>query len=265
MRVAGMVSRQIDARIEISRERPNDCLLRFLNYPPKTGTTAPPQCFFESPFPANPDFWLRDVDLSCASPWNDSYGRFRAGTAISKRHIVFAKHYPLAVGTRIAFVGTTGDVSYYFVKAVKGIASCDIMLGLLNYELTPDIIPSKILPKDFTNYVGRLEGLPVVTLTQDEKATLAELIATDSSNDHGLVSFSPSKQLHRSKYNIKIQSGDSGSPTFIVVGTRPILLFCLTTAMGGYPYHCFAKEVQRTMDDLFPGYKLETFDFSSAK
>jgi len=253
----------IDGRVAAAHPKVPQCLSRFNAYPPGAGVLGFPRCLWESPFKANPDFWLKGVDFSCASPWNDSHGRLRAGTAISRRHIVFAKHFPLAAGTRIAFVGEGGDTSHYTVKATKALDECDIMLGLLDYELTPDVHPAKILPPDFTNYVGRVEGLPVVTLTQSEKAFLSELISMDLSPRHGLVSFLPPKGPVRKLYHQKICGGDSGSPTFLVVGKEPVLLFCLSTSMGGYDYHYFVRQVQKAMDDLCPGYRLEAFDFAT--
>ena len=80
---------------------PAVCLARFADYPPSKGKLGFPRCLFENPFPANPHFYLKDVDFSCASPWNDSTGTLRAGTLISKRHIIFAKHFPLWKGVRI--------------------------------------------------------------------------------------------------------------------------------------------------------------------
>ena len=83
---------------------PAVCLSRFAEYPPSKGRLGFPRCLFQKPFPANEKFWLKGVDFSCASPWNDECGAVWAGTLISKRHIIFAKHFPLWKGCRVLFV-----------------------------------------------------------------------------------------------------------------------------------------------------------------
>ena len=61
-------------------------------------------------FVLNTAFWADDIDTSCASMWNDSvydiwggdcFQWNKAGTAISKRHIITAWHYAIPTGTTI--------------------------------------------------------------------------------------------------------------------------------------------------------------------
>ena len=79
----------------IAGSDPAVSLSRFADYPPSKGKLGFPRCLWEKPFPANEKFWLKGVNFSCASPWSDESGTVRAGTLISKRHIIFAKHFPL--------------------------------------------------------------------------------------------------------------------------------------------------------------------------
>ena len=37
--------------------------------------------------------WANDVDTSCASFWNSQHGQLRAGTLLTKRHVLFANHF----------------------------------------------------------------------------------------------------------------------------------------------------------------------------
>lgn len=246
----------LDARIAASTGKLPHCLSRFLDYPPGNG---------KSGFRPNPDFWLKGIDLTCASPWNDSYGRVRAGTAISRRHIVCAKHFPLAVGTRIAFVGETGEVSHYSVTATKAHETCDIMVGLLDYELTPDIHPAKVLPADFEKWIPVGTSWPLLTLNQDEKAFLSHMRCLRS-NVAGHIRWLNKKlpkQQSISSFGGGLTGGDSGNPAFLLYRGRPILLFCVLSggAGDGPKIHEFRGDVQRMMDDLCPGYVLENFDF----
>ena len=237
-------------------------LSRFDDYPPSKGKLGFPRCLFENPFPANEKFWLKDVDFSCASPWNDSTGNLRAGTLISRRHIVFAKHFPLWKGVRILFVGADGGVCPCSVDAVREVPRTDIMVGLLNAEVTPNIRPAKILPPDFPKYIGDGKGLPIVTLTQHERAFLSECrgITTNS------IANAASTNTNWKALGGKIVVGDSGNPAFLLIGNEPILLHCLQSGGVGHgpALHRYRHEIQVAMDALCPGYKLESFDLSVA-
>ena len=252
-----------------TKERPFDekRLSRFLDYPPNA-TVANSAFLSESlmtPFRPNPDFWLKDVDFSCASPWNSGSGRLRAGTAVSPRHVVFSKHFALWKDVRIVFVSKVGVPSAYYIEKVLDLPECDISVGLLNAELVPDVRPAKVLPPDFAKHMGKLEGLPVVTLNQDEKAMLSEMKPTyTNSPTYRLDDFREPAAKDRKPYHVKVRSGDSGSPTFLVCDNEPILLFCQTTTIGGYGLHRFRREIQAAMDALCPGYRLESFDFAKS-
>ena len=246
---------------------PAVCLARFADYPPSKGKLGFPRCLFENPFPANPHFYLRDVDFSCASPWNDSTGTLRAGTLISKRHIIFAKHFSLWKGVRILFVGDDGGVCPCNVEATMGLDHCDIMIASLNAEVTPNVHPAKILPADYRKYLGDGKGLPCVTLNQNECALLTEMRSIVT---HGFglttMSFEPS-DAHRRRFRRPIVVGDSGSPAFLLIGNELILLHCCHHGGcgSGPAVHLYAKEIQKAMDELCPGYKLESFDFENLK
>ena len=65
----------------------------------------------------------------------------------------------------------------------------------------------------------------------------------------------------------KIVTGDSGNPAFLLIGSEPILLYCLHTGGVGHgpAIHAHRREIQKAMDELCPGYMLEVFDFSRGK
>lgn len=241
---------------------PAVCLSRFTDYPPSKGKLGFPRCLWEKPFPANEKFWLKDVDFSCASPWSDECGAVRAGTLISKRHIIFAKHFPLWKGCRVLFVDQVGEVCPCRVEATKGVDRSDIAIGLLDYEVTPSIHPAKILPEDFADHIGNGKGLPIVTFNQSEKAFLSECRFITSNT----LSNAASTNAAWKALGGKIVVGDSGNPAFLLIGNEPILLYCLLSGGVGHgpPIHRFRREIQQAMDELCPGYKLECFDFSKA-
>ena len=245
---------------------PEKCLSRFLEYPPGPGKLGFPRCLWENPFPRNPDFWLKNVDFSCASPWNDAHGPLRAGTAISKRHIVYAKHFPLALGTRIAFVGVNGDVSHYALRAARGVDGTDIMVGLLDYELTPDVHPAKVLPSGFEKRLVEGSKWPVVTFNRREQAYLSEItvVRADSRPAHvRLVNGKASNPAWRTLGG-NLVGGDSGNPAFLLYQGHPILVYCVYYGEEGRgpPIHEYLRAIQQAMDELCPGYRLEPFAFT---
>lgn len=246
--------------VRIDRSDPTVCLSRFVDYPPSKGKLGFPRCLWGNPFSLNDKFWLKDVDFSCVSPWNDECGAFRAGTLISKRHVIFAEHFPLCKGCRILFVDNAGDVCPCRIKATKALPRSDIMIGALDYEVTPNIHPAKILPDGFTEHLGKGVGLPIVTFNQREFVYLSEC--------RGM---SAVKIVNGETRNAKwkaigggIVTGDSGNPAFLLIGNEPILLYCLQSGgVGqGSSIYRYRREIQQVMDELCPGYKLETFDFS---
>ena len=240
---------------------PAVCLSRFAEYPPSKGRLGFPRCLWEKPFPANEKFWLKDVDFSCVSPWNDSCGALRAGTLISKRHIVFANHFPLWKGVRLVFVNGDGELCPCRVEATKALEKCDIMIGLLDYEVAPDIRPAKILPEDYAKWIGDGRGLPIVTFNQREEALLSECHGMTTNSILNVVSADSSWKAGGGT----IVTGDSGNPAFLLIDNEPILLYCLRSGGcgSGPAIHRYRSEIQKAMDDLCPGYKLESFDFSS--
>ena len=198
------------------------------------------------------------------SPWNSDRGQLKAGTLISKRHVIFAKHFPIAVGSRIVFVGEDGVACPCRIAATKAIAGSDIMIASLDYEVTPNIHPAKVLPSDYARWIGSGAGLPTVTFNQREELFVNDLdgLATNAFRRFAR-SYAP-KSYVRTRFRRELIMGDSGNPSFLVVNGEAILLYCLTGGHGGSgaPPHRYRYEIQQAMDELCPGYKLEEFDFS---
>jgi len=240
-----------------------NCLCRFKDYPPDPGKLGFPRCLFESPLVQNPYFYLKQFDFSCVSPWNDNYGQFRAGTAISKRHIIFAKHYPLKVGTRIAFVGVNGDTSNYRIKAVKPVEIWDIMIGLLDYELTPDIRPATVFPANINNWIKPGSYWPIITFNQKEQAVLSKgNFKWHKDSESCILRNEQITDKHSNEFSRNLTKGDSGNPAFLIYNRTPILIYCLSTGgIGdGSMIHNHYSAIQNTMNDLCPGYSLKVFD-----
>ena len=252
--ITNVITQSVDVRLAAADA--NRSLSRFVDYRQNAATDR---------FVINPDFWGKNIDLSCASPWNSMSGNFRAGTLVSPRHIIFAKHYPLDDGTRLVFVDNEGVVCPVYLKASKSIPGADICVGLLESEVTPTIRPACILPQDYEKYIGCGEHLPVVTLTQNEEAVITDLSPIPTNRNAKILISLTASTKDRLKFRKKLIGGDSGNPAFLICNDQPILIYCLTTGRSGTgaAIHRYAAEIQKAMDDLCPGYKIKAFDFSA--
>lgn len=215
--------------------------------------------------PRNRNCWAYGIDVSSASPYNSSQWGFRAGALISKRHVIFAKHYPIGIGATMRFVGMD-DVNYdRTLVESRHLVGTDIVIGLLSSDLPDAVIPAVILPADYSHYIGDAKRLPMLMYDFSEHS-----IVTDSNSlayhtiwSDGLV---PVDQ-DRLAYFEAVESGDSGDPKYLISGTSAILTCTLKTFgtgdSGSGPFVSFYKKrIQAMMDYLCPGYELEEFDFS---
>lgn len=260
--VTQFLTQSVDGRISDA----NDASLgRFLDYSANAS---------RGKFVLNPGFWASGVDFSCASPWNEVSGALRAGTLISKRHVVFAKHFPLSKGARIVFVDNGGAACSVRIAGTKEIDGVDILIASLDSEVAPNIRPAKILPDDYRKYIGDGEGLPVATFNMKEQLVLSELSPIPTNRFMNIkcripipehiftrkIEGGPKAALYR-----PLIVGDSGNPAFLIAGNEPILLYCNASnnASSGPPLHLYRQEIQAAMDTLCPGYKLETIDLAA--
>ena len=214
----------------------------------------------------NEDCWAYGIDISGASPWNSSEWGLKAGTAISRRHIIFAHHYQIAPGNTIKFIGTDNTTNIFTIVANKSLAGTDITIGLLSGDLPESVTPVSILSADYRQYLGDAKYVPRLLLDREEKAFISDSNALSyrTTDSDGLVPV----DVDRSKYFKEVIVGDSGNPKFFVCGNTAIIACALhvfgTGASGRGPFVTYyRKRVQAVMDELCPGYTLRTFDLST--
>lgn len=135
------------------------------------------------------------------------------------------------------------------------------MIGLLDYEVTESINPAKILPENYNRYIGDGNGLPIITLNQNEQVYLSQMLSTDAN----MIWNATATNADWKAFGGEICKGDSGNPAFLLIGNEPILLYCLRNGGPGLGPSVFhhRHEIQKVMDELCPGYKLQSFDFST--
>lgn len=189
----------------------------------------------------NEKLWAKNLDLTCISPWN-SYGKnTRAGTAITRLHVIFATHYQIPAGSSIRFITKNNELVERKIIKSFSIKNTDFTIGLLDKELPESINPVKLLPKYWKEYMaldpkylqnaGKLKPrISVLCLDQEEKATIAE-IDSFYSNYKAVQCVKPENKILES-FNELIVTGDSGNPCFAIVQDELVLI--TTWTYGGY-------------------------------
>jgi len=216
-------------------------------------------------FIRNPSCWVADIDLTCASPWQSyvylpdpkhKQNNF-AGTLISPRHVLFARHYDwLSEGTTMTFVDMNNQVVERILVAKRPhtnyftfqnrIVYRDFTVGILNEDVPPSISFAKVLPDDYADYLRTGYGLPCVRFTQEENAWLGNISTLEAVDSHpvGGINYKASAATppvgspRRDFYgpigiNQNLKDGDSGNPMFIIVNDQPVLLTVWTYGASG--------------------------------
>ena len=196
------------------------------------------------------NFWGKDIDFTAVSVWNnEGYGsagsedfRKRAATAITRRHVVMAKHFPIAASQVVYFSDSNGTWISRTIEAVANHASADITVGVLDEDLPETVTPVKVVPSNINTYFRRNTSTQlisdffrpiVVGFDFEKKGLLMELNnANDASN---LFRFLAAGSIPSPFSNLSeaLGSGDSGNPCFLIIDGEAILIGTFhTTAYG---------------------------------
>lgn len=65
--------------------------------------------------------WAAPLDLTAISPWNSQGHTRKAGTLISPRHALWARHYSMRVNTTIRFVDKNNNVVDRRIAKTSGV------------------------------------------------------------------------------------------------------------------------------------------------
>lgn len=229
-------------------------------------------------FTRNTSCWINGVsNISCFSPAQLSGSNWfqTAGTLITKKHIILAKHFLPSIingGTPLIFVDNNNNVIRRNLIQYANDTVGDISIGLLDNEIPDNIKIAKILPLNYQTYIGYPTNLLIVSLDQEEKAILKVwdgllnyIIQADSYQYAYLNSISindPSSFQPYSNFSEPIISGDSGNPSFIIIDNELILLSCWHTPQGGPFVTNRYSQVNTLINNLSPneGYSLTPID-----
>jgi len=216
------------------------------------------QDFATKTFVRNPDCWAASIDLTGLSPWNATGANTRAGSLVSPRHIVFAKHYPISTApgsNDIVFV-TADNVT--ITRQLVGVAfpGGDTAVGVLDSDVPPSIGFFKVLAKGWGKYLWQLNDLPMLHLDQEEKALVRDM----SFITGGSVVHANAVGSLRFPFTESLIGGDSGNAAFLLIdGEAVLMLTHLSTILGPF-YTKYIGEVNAAMTALGGGHQLTKFN-----
>ena len=252
------MTRSIDDRIR--GLSPSNALQMFVNYP-DCGTNLV----------RNADFWAADLDFSSVSVWNDhAEHHSRTAVAVSPRHVMMANHWHVAPGTNLYFFGANNVLHVNKIIAVRKVvmagvdmSKADVMVGLLDHRLPPEVSIAKIFDSNLLDKIKTGKWLPVIQINQYNEALVNEI--TDMTPDElGECLFALSNEPLRTDFSDWIVEFDSGSPSFALIGDELVLIGLHHKYNSDPGYWYWANAIQAVMNELLPEnpYLLQRFDLS---
>lgn len=182
----------------------------------------------------NASLWCGDLsNLACPSPWNSEAGRYKAGTLISKRHILFAAHYQIATNSAIRFIAADGSVVERTMTAKQIMPNYspyypDLCVGLLD-SAVPDSIPfAKVLPTNWASYIPTLAQTPALSTDQNDNLNVCNITGIGPKVSFG----APTNSVRLPFYSTPVV-GDSGNPIFWMINGQLVMLSAFTTPING--------------------------------
>jgi hypothetical protein len=195
------------------------------------------------------DGWTRGMDMSGVS-FDDT----RTATLITTRHVVMAKHYARPAAAPVVFHDRSGK---RIGRKLIGFSSCagDVIVGLLDEPVPSNYRPYP-LPAAGSD-TASLIGKPVIVSDQ-HRNLFVHLIAGFG---NGTIGFKHDKtESHGWSKNLVV--GDSGNPSFLIVGSELVLIETHTTGGPGTgPYYGDAAvqaSVRAAVAKLDPAYRIRT-------
>jgi hypothetical protein len=170
---AGTAGEAMNNRLEtlVSNSDPSTAKPRFSSVNTSTNT-----------FTRNEDFWGIGLSgLSAVSPNNSRGGNRRAGTAITKRHIICTAHYPLYVGDTIDFVANISGSTTAVTRTIQKVKThplyagqsgnyCyDVQICLLDSDLPSGIDIMEIIPSNAGDYTGQYDWMSTAIAVFDQE------------------------------------------------------------------------------------------------
>ncbi len=193
--------------------------------------------------------WTRNLDLSGVS-FNDP----RTLTLITPRHVLMAKHFPRTTGTPVIFHDRAGKRIERKLIGIRS-ASGDISIGLLDAALPSNYTPYKL--PTIASSSAALTGRPVLITDQFKNVYVHQVAAPPSAK----ITFrhDPNEKYGWSR---NLVTGDSGNPSFLIVGKELVLIETHSTGgPGAGPYFGNATvqaSIRSAVAALDPSFAIQT-------
>ena len=201
--------------------------------------------------------WPRRIDLTGVS-WSQK----QAGTAITPRHIVLAAHYPIKKGKILTFHDRSGKAHTRTIQRRISLrkgeneSRADITVALLDRPLPPEIKSYRLLPPR-SDYGHTLPGCPALVTEQQRRLFIHQV----SRQAGRIIAFKKNPNYPEKLYKGLIK-GDSGNPSFLLVGGEPVLIETHTGGGGGAgPFYSEPKvfaALEAAVAELDPSYRIKT-------
>jgi hypothetical protein len=216
-------------------------------------------------FTRNANFWGIGLDgLSAISPNNSRSQNQRAGTALTKRHIICAAHYPLSVNDTVDFVADASGAQIAVTRTIvqakthslyagqSGNYCYDIQICLLDSDLPAGIDFMEVMPSNSVDFTGEYTwaGTAGCIFDQEQKGNSSWLGILGRGvyygsylPNHWFSHLPPASMLYGANYNPAQQgfssTSDRVSPA-LVLQTDDQYLFAekIVTGDSGAP-NCF--------------------------
>jgi hypothetical protein len=221
----------------------------------------------------NPNFWGADLpDITAIVVGNSVTGPYRAGVAVTDKHVMFARHYPLEVGHVLYFVDSTGAVISRTVQHSDKLTAepfnhHDIGIASLSSPLPETISHCLVLPANAPSYIPNATDQFLVWGTNaiGGRGSVRGLWTFGFTHSVWFDIASATEPRDLEQYYVSYISGDSGSPMFMVINNRLVLLGCLVTGLGGSVTDVSRRltEVNALIQFRDPSYSLTQVDLSS--
>lgn len=183
-----------------------------------------------------------------------SFNDTRTVTLITPRHVVMAKHYSRPAAAPVVFHDRSGKRIERKIIGFMG-AQGDVMVGLLD-EPVPANYTSYPLP-DPGSDLGSLVGRPVIVSDQ-KRSLFVHLVAGGRG---GIIAFKHD-EAERYGWGKNLVVGDSGNPSFLIVGKQLVLVEThFTSGPGAGPYYgdpAVQASIRTAAAKLDPSYRIRT-------
>ncbi|HMP97223.1 MAG TPA: hypothetical protein PKA51_09905 [Kiritimatiellia bacterium] len=209
--------------------------------------------------------WISGIDVTCVSPFNSLGGGQRAGTAITDRHVLYASHFPLPVGTALTFVDATNGVLIRTIIDCRDVGN-DVGVALLDAALPASVTPARLIDVDgikrFYGYWNYLEGsgMYAFMINQNNQASLILITKPVQSwaVDTALTVRNPG---HLTWPGVAV--GDSGSPVIMYIDGQAVLigLAWSTLAISSLPRAL--PDISAAIDEMGGGASLSIIDLDA--